>query len=99
MKIETENDETNNVVTLDFAPEFKRANPDKVRAVYAERDARRIAEAIEPVRDTHMAFVQVPRGTPITIIERDDDGPWWSAIVGAVGLNALVWLLAMIISK
>lgn len=91
------NDKSDNVVTLDFAPEFKRANPDKVRAVYAERDARRIAEAIEPVRDTHTAFVQVPRGTPITIIERDEYGPWWSAIAGAIGLNALVFIVALVI--
>lgn len=86
-----------NVIALDFSPAFKASNPERVRDVYAERDARRAAESIEPLYDTATAFVRVPRGTPITIIERDDHGPWWSAIAGAVGLNALVFILALII--
>lgn len=91
------NVKTDNVVALDFSPEFKASNPERVREVYAERDARRVAESIEPRHDTATAFVRVPRGTPITIIERDDHGPWWSAIAGAVGFNALAFILAMII--
>lgn len=88
---------TDNLVALDFSQEYKATNPDAVRAVYAERDARRIAESIEPLHDTASAFVRVPRGTPITIIERDDSGPWVTAIAGAVGLNALAFMIAAII--
>lgn len=70
-------------------------DPDTARP--AANDSPQTVTRIEPVRDTFTAFVRVPRGTPITIIERDDHGPWWSAIAGAVGLNALAFIVAMII--
>ena len=92
-------DRENNVITCDFSPEYKASNPERVRAVYAETAARRVARSIEAQHDTATAFVRVPRGTPITIIERDDYGPWWSAIAGAIGFNALVWILALIIAR
>jgi hypothetical protein len=41
--------------------------------------------------------IRAPHGVPVQIVERDDDGPWWSAICGAVGMNALIWILALII--
>lgn len=40
-----------------------------------------------------------PHGVPISIVKHDDTGPWWSAIAGAVGLNALVFILALIIMR
>ena len=43
--------------------------------------------------------ITAPRDVPVTIIERSDWGPWWSAIAGALGLNALIFMLAMIIMR
>lgn len=64
----------------------------------AANDAPSVLTVVKAQHDTHTAFVRVPRNTPITIVERDDYGPWWSAIMGAVAFNALVWILALIIS-
>lgn len=43
--------------------------------------------------------ISAPRDMPITVKPADDYGPWWSAIAGAVGFNALVWILALIIAR
>lgn len=43
--------------------------------------------------------ITAPHGVPVSIVEHDDTGPWWSAIAGAVGLNALVFMLALIIMR
>jgi hypothetical protein len=42
--------------------------------------------------------IRAPHGVPVTVKPADDYGPWWSAIMGAVAFNALVWMLALIIS-
>ena len=42
--------------------------------------------------------IRAPHGVPVTVKPADDYGPWWSAIMGAVAFNALVWILALIIS-
>jgi hypothetical protein len=43
--------------------------------------------------------ISAPHGVPVSIVEHDDTGPWWSAIAGAVGLNALVFMLALIVMR
>lgn len=72
---------------------------DKTDNVVALDFAPRAAESIEPRHNTHTAFLRVPPGTPVTIIERSDWGPWWSAIAGAIGFNALIFMLALIIMR
>jgi hypothetical protein len=42
--------------------------------------------------------ISAPHGTPITVKPANDEGPWVTAISGAIALNALVWILAVIIS-
>ena len=42
--------------------------------------------------------ISAPKGTPISVQRPDDSGPWWSAISGAIAFNALVWILALVIS-
>ena len=58
-------------------------------------------ETMRPAANDEPVTIRIsaPHGVPVSIVEHDDTGPWWSAIAGAVGLNALVFILALIIMR